>query len=115
MRAGLLSHPQVIRRINRQFVPTWIIVDDAQKLAGGGNSLARTVAGRWEFPLDVMFLSSEGEFINKLNSFEDLRAAHHDVGHPPQGRGRSRSHFEVFMTHVDWYFGKPGSADAVDN
>lgn len=104
MRAGLLSEPQVIRRINEQFVSTAIIIDDAEELAKSGDPLAETAAEHWEFPLDMMFLSPEGALINKLNSFRDLRDAHPEVGHPPEGRGRAPSHLEVLMNHLDTHF-----------
>lgn len=106
MRAGLLSEPEVIKRINDTFVSTWILIDDAQKLAQNGNAFAETLASHWEFPMDLMFLSPEGKLIAKLNSFKDLSAAHSDVGHPPEGRGRDRPHLEVFNGVIEKHFGK---------
>ena len=106
MRAGLLSETDVIGRINATFVSTWILIDDAQRLAGEGDAVATTLAGNWEYPLDLMFLSSDGKFITKLNSFKDLRDAHSDVGHPPDGRGRDQDHVDVFNDLLDAHFVK---------
>jgi hypothetical protein len=106
LRAGLLSNPAVIELVNRKFVATWIIVDEAEKLARRGNRLARTASLGWEFPLDIMFLTHDGELLNKLNSFSDLRDAHPDVGHPPEGRGKSAPHLTTFLGHVKEHFGE---------
>ncbi len=104
MRAGLLSHPDVIALVNQSFVPTWILVDDAKRRAAKGDALARALAAYWEFPLDVMFLDATGRFVNKLNSFEHLRGAHSDVGHPLEGRGKDLPHLQVFLQHVERHF-----------
>ena len=55
--------------------------------------------------MDLMFLTPEGRMITKLNSFKDLRDAHSDVGHPPEGRGRNSPHIEIFRRTLDKYFG----------
>ena len=91
----------MIERINRDFVATWILIDDAQKRAAEGDPLASTLSSRWEYPLDLMFLSANGRFLSKLNSFHDLRDAHPDVWHPPEGRGRALPHLDVFLKHID--------------
>lgn len=104
MRAGLLSEPTVIQCVNETFVATWILVDDARERARAGDEFARTLAVNWEFPLDLMFFNPDGRYVNKLNSFRDLRSAHDDVGHPPDGRGRDAPHEQVFLQHVDTYF-----------
>jgi hypothetical protein len=91
----------VIERINQEFVATWIIVDDAEKLAAAGDPLAKTLAANWEYPLDLMFVAPDGRLISKLNSFADLRGVHPDVGHPPESRGQAPPHVDVFMKHVD--------------
>lgn len=105
MRAGLLSETQIIDLVNKKFVATWIIVDDAERLSRQGNEFAKTLYSNWEFPLDIMFLSADGALITKLNSFKDLRDAHPDVGHPPEGRGRSAPHLETFLRLVQTHFG----------
>ncbi|MFQ5733943.1 MAG: hypothetical protein ACE5KM_18550 [Planctomycetaceae bacterium] len=96
----------MIEQINKTFVATWILVDDAEKRGAQGDRFARTLAKNWEFPLDLMFLDAEGRFVNKLNSFKHLRSAHKDVGHPPSGRGRDEPHVQVFLRHVQTHFGK---------
>ncbi len=105
MRAGLLSDGKVIRQINETFVPTWVIIDDAKKFVLEGDPLAKTVMANWEYPLDFMFFSPDGQLINKLNSFAHLRDAHPEVGHPPDGRGRAASHHKVFLNHIQKHFG----------
>jgi hypothetical protein len=81
MRAGLLSEYRIINLINDNFVPTWVLIDDLKPFAAAGNRFAETLESHWEYPLDLMFLSSDGEFVDKLNSFRDL-PAHPNVGHP---------------------------------
>jgi hypothetical protein len=105
LRAGLLSDTQVTELVNKKFVATWIIVDDAERLSREGDAFAKTLFSNWEFPLDIMFLSPEGALLTKLNSFGDLRDAHPDVGHPPEGRGRSAPHLETFLRLVQTHFG----------
>jgi hypothetical protein len=50
-----------------------------------------------------MFLSPEGKLITRLTSFQDLRSAHPDVGHPR--REGQESHVDVFLAAVAKYFG----------
>ena len=106
MRAGLLSNAEVIERLNKEFVSTWILIDDVKRLANQGDRFAQTLATHWEFPLDLMFLTPDGRFVSKLNSFKHFKSAHPDVGHPPEGRGRAAPHIDVFMKHVDEHFGR---------
>lgn len=87
---------------------TWILIDEAQQLGESGDPLAKTLAKHWEYPLDLMYLTSEGQFVSKLNSFKELRDAHPDVGHPPEGRGDSRPHLDVFMEHTDAFLVEQG-------
>lgn len=94
----------MIELVNRKFVCTWIIVDEAAKLAAEGNALGKVCHENWEFPLDLMFLSPDGTLLSKLNSFNDLRGAHPDVGHPPEERGKDPAHIEVFLNHVEKHF-----------
>lgn len=100
MRAGLLSEYGVIKLINERFVATWVLVDDLKKHAGMGNRFAQVLESNWEYPLDIMFLSTEGEFVSKLNSFRDL-PAHVNVGHPghPFAPG-TRSKADCFYAHA---------------
>lgn len=96
----------VIQRINETFIATWILVDDATKRGKSGDEFAKTLAAKWEFPLDLMFCGSDGQFVNKLNSFRDLRSAHEEVGHPPDGRGKDAGHTQVFLQHVQRHFAR---------
>jgi hypothetical protein len=104
LRAGLFSEPLVIQSINETFVATWILVDDAKERGISGDKFARTLALKWEFPLDLMFFNPDGSYVNKLNSFKDLRAADDTVGHPPEGRGKGEAHMQVFLRHVRGHF-----------
>jgi hypothetical protein len=81
MRAGLLSEYRIIKLINDRFVPTWVLIDDLKPHTAAGNHFAQNLESNWEYPLDLMFLTSDGEFVSKLNSFRDL-PAHPNVGHP---------------------------------
>jgi hypothetical protein len=105
LRAGLLSQQQIIDEVNSKFVSTWIIIDDASKLAQKGDELGRTLASNWEYPIDIMFLTPEGKLMNKLNSYRDLTEVHPDVASPPgkqrpaDGMAR-RSNVDVFLSHV---------------
>jgi hypothetical protein len=109
LRAGLLSQPNVIEEINDKFVSTWIIIDDANRLAESGEPLAKTLVTKWEYPITMMFLTPEGKFVSSLNSFKDFKDVHPDVAAPPgkfkPGEGEAkRSHVEVFMDHVRAFF-----------
>lgn len=102
MRAGLLSDHRVVKYINERFVSTWVLIDDLKKYADLENPLAETLASHWEYPLDLMFLTPEGEFVSKLNSFHDLPQAHPDVGHhgDPFARFGRLTHADVFLGHA---------------
>jgi hypothetical protein len=101
LRAGLLSEPGIVKGINERFVPTWALIDDLKQSAEQGNRFAGTLFNNWEYPLDLMFLTAEGEYVSKLNSFRDLPNAHPDVGHPgnPLMRHGLR-HADVFFRHA---------------
>lgn len=71
----------MIDLINEKFIATWVLVDDLKAPSAAGNRFAETLHSHWEYPLDLMFLSVDGEFVSKLNSFRDL-PAHPNVGHP---------------------------------
>jgi len=96
--------PHVIERINQTFVSTWILVDDLERLANHHNPLARTLSTRWEYPIDLMFVSAEGELLSKLNSFKDFRNPHRDVGQPSHIPWGGATHEEVFLKHLDLNF-----------
>jgi hypothetical protein len=91
----------VIKLIGERLVCTWVLVDELKKASGEGNPFAETLLKNWEYPLDLMFLSREGTFVTKLNSFRDLRNAHPDVGHHGDPYERlAPSHADVFMWHA---------------
>jgi hypothetical protein len=101
LRAGLLSENQVIRLINENFVSTWVLIDVVKSHAGQGNQLAGVLAKKWEYPLDLMFLTPQGEFVSKLNSFRDFPNAHIDVGHPGSHLPGGLSHEEIFLKRAE--------------
>ena len=100
----------MIEEINTRFISTSTLVDDATKLADKGHPLAKTLAANWEYPVDIMFFTPEGQFVNKLNSFRDFKDVHAQVGIPP-GKSRlhngvaERSNADVFFDHVASHFG----------
>ena len=100
MRAGLLSEKETIRLINENFVTTWTLIDDIKNYAGKGDRLADTLAGNWEYPLDLMFLTPQGEFVSKVNTYRDFPSAHGDVGHPHHYLG-APSHEKIFLERVN--------------
>ena len=99
----------VIQEVGEKFISTWIIIHDATALAEKGYSLAKTVTASWEYPVDIMFLSAEGQLLSKLNSFKDFPDVNPDVATPPgknvpPGRPK-QSHAEVFQQFVARTFG----------
>ncbi|HTU89242.1 MAG TPA: hypothetical protein VMF69_04015 [Gemmataceae bacterium] len=109
MRAGLLSQPEVIEKVNERFVSTTITIFDLGKLAQSGVELARRVHAHWSNPVSLMFLTSDGEFVTLLNPVRELTDAHPDTGlrrgqrHAPGAENNS----SVFLECVNRYFGKP--------
>jgi hypothetical protein len=107
LRAGLLSEPDVIHRINSEFVSTWILKEDMKSLTQQGDRLAQELAANFEHPLDLMFLTSEGRLVSRLNSFQDFPGTHPDVTTPPFTRRKEqekRPHAEVFFSHLARHF-----------
>jgi hypothetical protein len=104
LRAGLLSDPEVIRRLNDRFVCTTVLIDDARAQAAGGDTLAKQLEAHWKYPLQIMFLKQDGSLISKLNSFEDFPGVHPDVAAPPEKqrlvRTGERDHAEAFLKHL---------------
>ena len=106
MRAGLLSDHRISRLINEKFVSTWVLIDDLKQCAEKGNRLADTLLKNWEYPLDLMFLTADGDYVSKLNSFRDLSNAHPDVGRPGNPFARfGQSHTDVFIWHAKRFLG----------
>jgi hypothetical protein len=110
LRAGLLSDRKVIDRLNRDFVCTSLIVDDAKKLAAGGDELARQLAENWQYPVEMMFFAPDGKLVSKLNSYKDFPGVHSDVASPseehPGMKYGGNSHIDVFLKHLAEHFGK---------
>jgi hypothetical protein len=104
LRAGLLSDPEVIAQLNQRFVCTSIIIDDLEKRAAGGDVLAKTMVGQWEYPVEMMFLTRDGKLVSRLNSFQDFPGIHADVSAPPgkryQAASGERTHAEVFLNRI---------------
>ena len=112
MRAGLLSDPKVITRLNKDFVSTSIIIDDLEKRAADGDELAKKLAAEWVYPVEMMFLTPECTVVSKLNSYKDFPGMHPDVSAPPgkrhAARGEEQSHSDSFLSHIGRHFGVTG-------
>jgi hypothetical protein len=108
LRAGLLSDPEVITRLNERFVCTTILINDISKRAESGDELAKQLKAQWTYPLQMIFLRPDGTFVSKLNSFKDFPGVHPDVAAPP-GKERveaasERVHVEAFLKHLAEHF-----------
>jgi hypothetical protein len=110
LRAGLLSDPEVIQRLNHEFVCTSAIIDDVQKQAARGDELAKQLAAQWEYPVEMMFLTPAGSVVSKLNSYQDFPGVHPDVVSPPKKqhlpREEEHSHTNIFLKHLAMHFGR---------
>jgi len=110
LRAGLLSDLKVITRLNKDFVSTSIIIDDVEKLAAGGDELAKHCAANWEYPVEMMLLTPDCKVVSKFNSFKDFPGMHPDVSAPPGKRHAARtheqSHSDIFLSRLARAFGK---------
>ena len=109
MRAGLFSNPRIIKLINDQFVSTWILKDDLEALAKKGDKLAQQLDANLEYPImDLMFLTPDGRYLNKLNAFQDFLDVHPDVSIPRSTRKQRETikcNVDVFLEHVAAHFG----------
>jgi hypothetical protein len=109
LRAGLLSEPEVIERINKTFVSTSAIIDDVNRLAEKGDPLARQLAAQWEYPVEMVFVSPSARVISKLNSYQDFPHVHPDVSTPPRKdhvkKEDAPTHKAVFLKHLTAHFG----------
>jgi hypothetical protein len=108
LRAGLLSDPEVIRRLNEKFVCTTVLIDDVKKRADKGDPLAKQLAAEWTYPLEMIVLRTDGTLAFKLNSFKDFPGVHPDVAAPP-GKERvvlpdERAHIEGFLKQLEEHF-----------
>jgi hypothetical protein len=110
LRAGLLSDPEVIARLNSGFVCTSIIIDDLEQRAKSGDELAKRLVGQWEYPVEFILARTDGTVVSKMNSFKDFPGIHPDVSAPPGHQHSAlrdeRTHAEVFLREVDFYFPK---------
>jgi hypothetical protein len=108
LRAGLLSDPEVISRLNQNFICTTIVIDDVKKRAEKGDELAKQLQAQWTYPLEMMFLRTDGTLISKLNSFKDFPGVHPDVAAPPGKQrveaAKERAHVEMFLKHLAEHF-----------
>jgi hypothetical protein len=105
LRAGLLSDPEVIGRLNEKFVCTTVVIDDVRKRAEAGDEFAKQLKGHWTYPLEMIFLRPDGGLMSKLNSFKDFPGVHPDVAAPP-GKNRvevasDRAHVDAFLKHLE--------------
>jgi len=104
LRAGLLSDPEVISRLNQGFVCTTVIIDDVKKRAESGNEFAKQLAAHWSYPLQMIFLKPDGSLISKLNSFKDFPGVHPDVAAPPDKQRvettDERANVDAFLKHL---------------
>jgi hypothetical protein len=108
LRAGLLSDPRVITRVNQKFVSTSIIIDDLEKRAASGDELAKQLVAHWEYPVEMIFLTPAGTLVTKLNSFEDFPRMHPDVSAPVRNRHAAGKdeHSNLFLNHVAIHFSR---------
>ena len=110
MRAGLLSDPEVINRLNKEFVNTTIIIDDLEKWAAKGDELAKRLSSQWEYPVELILATPDGRPVSKLNSFKDFPGMHPDVSAPPgnqhHGMAGEQTHSEIFLKQLDLHFSK---------
>jgi hypothetical protein len=108
VRAGLLSQPEVIQRINQQFVSTTITYFDLLELKKKGDAFATKVAPHWSNPVSLMFFTTEGEFITRLNPVHDFTDIHPDTDLRPgqQYNPNPEQNVRRFLAHLDKHFGK---------
>ena len=110
MRAGLLSEKEIISRLNKSFICTTILIDDLESRGAKGDSFAKQLAGEWEYPVEMMFVTPACKVVSKLNSFKDFPGMHPDVSAPPGHRHRETQdehlHANIFLEHLTKHFGK---------
>jgi hypothetical protein len=108
VRAGLLSQPQVIQRINETFVSTSITYPELAKMVKAGDEFAGKVAAHWFSPVTLIFLTTEGRFITRLSPLAELCEVHPDTSPRPGQMKDPESHLQntkVFLKHLDEHFG----------
>jgi hypothetical protein len=112
LRAGLLSQPEVIRRVNRQFVSTTLSYPDLKKRGEPGDALAKEILRHWQIPLVLVFLTPEGRFITKLSSLDQLNEVHPETtkrNEAPQRHSLEGDahNAHVFLEHLTKHFPDP--------
>jgi hypothetical protein len=77
-------------------------------MAKTGDELAHTVAEHFLGPVELLFLTSEGRFVTKLTSVQDLTDIHPDTDFRPGMRYDASPERNVrrFLQHVEQHFGK---------
>lgn len=118
MRAGLLSQPQVIQRINEQFVSVSLTHHELKKLAESGHELAREIFDHWKYPVTLAFLTPEGRFITSLSTLTDLTHVHPDTSRRPSQCNSIESdvhNTQVFLKHLAQHFPEPPPSDERKN
>jgi hypothetical protein len=109
LRAGLLSQPQVIQRINQQFASTTLSYFELLQLAHAGNGLAQEMLKHWQTPLVLVFLTPEGQFVTKLSSLKELNEVHPDTSRRPEAPQSATvnsdvNNARVFLKHLTRHF-----------
>src|SRR5688572_15873708 len=69
MRAGPLSNPGIVARLNAEFVNAWILLRDLKALAqteGEAGAFAKIVLERFEYPVDDLVFTSRGEYVGHV-------------------------------------------------
>jgi hypothetical protein len=109
LRAGLLSQPDVIQRLNQGFVSTTLSYDELFKRAKSGDALAQTVLRQYEMPLVLVFLTADGKFATRLSSLSELNEVHPDTSRRPespqyQSVDSAVHNARVFLNHIAKHF-----------
>ena len=108
MRAGLLSQPEVIQKLNERFVCTTITIFDLWNRAKSGDELAKNVETHWSNPVSLMFFKPNGEFVTLLSPTKELIDVHPDTARrPTQTRCPGPEHnTQLFLKEIEESFGK---------
>jgi hypothetical protein len=109
LRAGLLSDPQVIQKVNEQFVSVTLPSADLSKRAASGDALAREILNHWQLPVGLIFLTPEGQFVTKLSSLTDLNEVHPDTTRRPEAPQYHSlksdvNNARIFLKHLAQHF-----------
>jgi hypothetical protein len=75
LRAGPLSSPKILERLERDFVVTWVLHPDLVELGESDAEwapIAMDLAEAYRYPVDSFVLSSQGEILADVEANEDL-------------------------------------------